>query len=232
MTSNLTYTQNDHIVYTYFLLWETGMKYYGIEFGKKKKSNPLNILTMKYRTSSSSVHDYIAKYGYPSTVVVHRTFSNAEEGLLFESSYIKRTKAAHKEDWLNLWEGRGGVRGEKGNKEHSKKMSGENNPMYGKHPSEYTIQRCIEVNTGKKQTKESIEKRTKTRKERGIKPWNDGIPATPETAERLRNIAKMKKPKSPCPYCGKIVAHNIMKRYHKQKGDCPVDRHPKRYKNC
>lgn len=81
-------------------MWSSSkMKYYGCQHGKS--ANPENILTKKYKTSSKYVKDYWKKYGPPDIIVIHRTFENKTQCLLFEHSYLKRVNAVKKNDWLN-----------------------------------------------------------------------------------------------------------------------------------
>lgn len=91
---------SDFKPYTYFIMWrDTKTKYYGCQYGKE--ANPNNILTGKYTTSSISVKQHWQQYGPPDIIIIHRTFTTAEECRLFEHSYLRRVKAVYKSDWLN-----------------------------------------------------------------------------------------------------------------------------------
>lgn len=86
--------------YTYFLMWSnTKTKYYGCQYGKK--SNPNNILSHSYKTSSRYVKDHWSKNGPPDIIIIHRIFETAAICRQFEHEYLKRVHAVLNPSWLN-----------------------------------------------------------------------------------------------------------------------------------
>ncbi len=177
-----------HMAYTYLLTHiPTGKRYYGVKYGKN--SHPEN-LWITYFSSSKIVKDLIKSYGKDSFIAeVRKLFDTPEEAFAWEQKLIKKCNLIHNTNWLN--EGCFGT----GNltyamkyktKEHIEKVTKSRLSKNYKHSLE-TREKIKEANlrrtedwknkisdslTGKKQSDETIQKRSEKIKEFWSNPKN------------------------------------------------------------
>lgn len=164
------------IPYTYLIGWsELDRWYYGVRFAKT--SNPKD-LWVEYFTSSKLVLHYRNMYGEPDIIQVRKTFSTAQEAVVWEEKVLRKLCVLSDERWLNQTiagaillhedtrkiiadklKGRPGNKGRKASVEAREKMS---KAKFGK-PSPL------------KGTKLSDEHKSKLREaKKDYKPWNTG----------------------------------------------------------
>lgn len=119
---------NIYTPYTYLIGWaEMNQFYYGVRWANK--CAPEDDLWVHYFTSSTSVKEFRKTHGEPDIVKVDRTFDNKNDAIAYEFAYLMENNTIKSDNWLN--KSAFPVRDNTGRKrpEHSKKMSGENNPM-------------------------------------------------------------------------------------------------------
>lgn len=87
--------------FTYYIFHKpTGLKYYGVRFGKDCHPDSL---WKTYFTSSRLVKSLIKDHGIDSFVVeVRKTFTTVEAAQYWEAKVIRRLRAPQRNDWLNL----------------------------------------------------------------------------------------------------------------------------------
>lgn len=128
--------------YCYLLGWSILNKwYYGSEFGFRTKiANPTNLWST-YFTSSKHVKEFVKIYGEPDIIQIRKIFTTDKETISWEYRVLRKLKVRNNNKWLNVNDGRApvGVPWSQEQKEkHSLKVSGKNNPMYGRKHSEYS----------------------------------------------------------------------------------------------
>ncbi len=165
------------MAYTYLIGWTDLNKYY---YGMRSanKVSPVDDLWHIYKTSSVYVHEFVAQFGEPDVIRVHKEFETKDEAYLFETKFLRRTKAHINDKWLNqniMGKPLGGtpaqlasVKGVAQSEDHkikrgiykpksaetkakmSKAHSGEGNPMHGRKGEKHP-------GYGKKRTPEQLE---------------------------------------------------------------------------
>jgi hypothetical protein len=96
---------NIYIPFTYIIGWSEHKKfYYGAKYAQG--CNPKD-LWESYFTSSEYVKEFREKNGEPDIIKIHRTFSDKESCVLFESEYLTKIDAKNKIIFLNQSNGNG-----------------------------------------------------------------------------------------------------------------------------
>lgn len=131
----------------YLLQNKTNGKKY---FGTTSMENPEDRWKESYR-HNNSLHQDILKYGLNNfTKSIIKEFDNKEEALLLESKLIVENNTTDSNIGYNIFTNK---EESKHNKEYisklSERMSGKNNPRYGKHLSEETKRKISESEKGK-----------------------------------------------------------------------------------
>jgi hypothetical protein len=214
--------------YTYFLMWtSTKKKYYGCQHGKK--SNPNNILSHTYKTSSRYVKQYWKNFGPPDVIIIHRVFKNSQDCLLFEHTYLKRVQAVYKEDWLNKTDNKA-ISTDTYSQESWKK-SHESRRKHFKEDEEYKKQhteKFVEMMTSLTAVEKRKETFSRIGHSKGSKnsrygitikgtPLADKISATRKTQVDLnkKNAEKLNAKKHTCEHCEKDkLSSGNYKRWH------------------
>ena len=97
-----------YVPYTYLIGWShLDTWYYGSQTstgGSKKKqhfvANPKN-LWVTYFTSSKHVDTFRKLHGEPDVIKIRKTFTSMQDAIKWESTVIRRIKAAKLDNWLN-----------------------------------------------------------------------------------------------------------------------------------
>jgi hypothetical protein len=214
--------------YTYLIGWTEHQKYYyGVRWANT--SSPNDDLWKKYFTSSEIVREFRKTHGEPDIIKVDKVFNNKKDAVEYEFKYLKENNAVKSKIWLN--QGMFPVFDNTGKKrpEHSKRMSGENNPMYGlkgdKHPQYGMWNEIQHPNYGKKYPEHS-------KRMMGENNPNYGKPVSDEVKEKISKSLSgenhphygskgeksfnygRKHTKVECPHCKKTGGITGMKRWH------------------
>ena len=97
---------NIYIPFTYIIGWSKHKKfYYGAKYAQG--CQPSDLWTT-YFTSSKLVEDYRKRFGEPDIIKIHKTFSDKDSCVLFESSYLEKIDAKNQSIFLNQSNGGGG----------------------------------------------------------------------------------------------------------------------------
>ena len=209
--------------YTYLVGWSSLNKfYYGVQYNKK--ANPSNLWTT-YFTSSKYVKKFRELYGEPDIIQVRKIFQSKEKACSWEFKVIQRLNCVRSEQWLNrslagqkFYNDGISCIGHKHTTETKKKislartgqlistetkkkismsLSGENNPMFGKHHSEET-----KLKMSIAQTKENHPLFGKCHSE--------------ETKLKM-SISKKDQQKFECIYCNNFFTKGMLNRWHNEK---------------
>lgn len=209
--------------YTYIISWSNhNTHYYGVRWANKCEPN--DDLWIHYFTSSQYVKQFRELHGDPDIIKIDKTFDDKDDAINYEVSYLTEHNAVSSEQWLNqcafpTFDNTGNKR-----PEHSKRMMGENNPMYGKMPSDETRQKMSENRLGKTASAETKAKMSATRKGvkkseehvRKVADANRGQTRSDETKRKLSEAHKNRPPIT-CPHCNKSGGPGAMKRWHFDK---------------
>jgi hypothetical protein len=105
--------------YTYLIGWpEYNTWYYGVRYAKGCSPSDL---WNPYKTSSTHVTAFIAKYGEPSVRQIRHTFNNVHAARIWEERVLKRMKVVEDSKWLN-----------RTNNKSIAPLYGKEHPHYGK----------------------------------------------------------------------------------------------------
>ncbi len=149
-----------HVPYTYLIGWTKINKYYyGVRYAKG--CSPEDLWT-SYFTSSKLVEDMRQLYGEPDVVRVRRVFDCREKAVLWEAKVLSRMRVLKESKWLNQ-NVQGMVVIETQSKEHIRKRTvNKNHNPRQKEIALQALQKAVAVNTGKKQTIETQNKKRET----------------------------------------------------------------------
>ena len=175
-----------YLSYTYFLKWSIlNKKYYGSRVANEVE--PRKDLWVNYFGSSNYVDRLVDLFGKPDVIRVDKTFTDEQEAQKYEIQVLKENDVVNDSTWLNQHipgEGfttAGREHTKKWREEASKRMKGQNNPMYRKdfskghrqkisisisgekHPM-YGIKGKNHYNFGRKRTEESRKKQSESNK--------------------------------------------------------------------
>lgn len=214
--------------YTYLIGWSEHNKYYyGVRWANT--CAPENDLWKEYFTSSNIVKEFRKSYGEPDIVRIDKIFDNKDDAINYEYNYLLENNAIKSNSWLN--EGAFPVFDNTGRKrpEHSKRMTGKNNPMYGlkgkKHPQYNLWKEQPHPNLGRKFPEHS-------ERMKGENNPNYGKPVPAEVKEKIsKSLSGKNNPnyglrgeKNPkygkkqkeveCPHCKKKGGIGAMVRWH------------------
>ena len=167
--------------YTYLIGWsKLDRWYYGVRFAKGCHPSDLWVT---YFTSSIRVKKFRNENGEPDVVMIRKIFENAYKARDWETRVLHKMNVINDERWLNKTNNKAIVHDEisiakmkmtnskktddekfrinnlksrPGNKNgmYNRNRSGKNNPMYGKHHSQETIQKISQMNKGKMAVKD------------------------------------------------------------------------------
>jgi hypothetical protein len=204
---------------------ETGQFYFGFSANKKQKLPSHLDLGSRYFTSSK----YVKNLGFDNfSWIILAEFFDAEAALLLERELI----STHWKNPLLLNKNIGGEKwstvGIECSDETKQKISKSNKGKIlseehkaklalastGFKHSEETKEFCRQINLGKKRTEEELANMRKPRK--NTKNMKNKI----RSEEHCKNLSLANKgkprpqPKTECPYCSKVGAAGLMKRYH------------------
>lgn len=143
--------------YTYLIGWSEHNKYYyGVRWANTVE--PENDFWKIYFTSSNIVKKFRESHGEPDIVKVDKIFDNKNDAINYEYTYLLENNAIKSDSWLN--EGAFPVFDNTGRKrpDHSKRMMGENNPMYGKSFSKQAKLKQSNSHKGKKHSSDTKQK--------------------------------------------------------------------------
>lgn len=159
--------------YTYVIGWTKFDKwYYGVQYNKNCHPNKL---WKTYFTSSKRVKDFYKENGDPDIIQIRKIFNTPEEALNWEQRVLKRLKVKSNDRWLNVAIGKPTMLGKKHSEETKAKMRKPKPQGFGKKISDFqkNYERSKTHNEnigkallGKKLSKESVQKRSKTYRER------------------------------------------------------------------
>lgn len=106
LSMDLTLNKHGQFCYTYLLGWRNkDIWYYGSRGANKLP--PEEDLLNKYPTSSKYVKEFIAEYGQPDVVRIHKLFMDYSSARQHESKFLSRVKADISLRWLNRHTGPG-----------------------------------------------------------------------------------------------------------------------------
>lgn len=134
--------------YCYLIGWSKQDRwYYGSEYGvKSKTANPSN-LWESYFTSSLVVKEMREEFGEPDVIEIRKTFKTAEETVKWEFKVLQRIAVRKNTKWLNINDGKAPISkplSETQRKNISKRVTGKNNPNFGKKTPE-----CVKAKISK-----------------------------------------------------------------------------------
>jgi hypothetical protein len=156
-----------YIPYTYHICWtKLDKHYYGVRY--RKGCSPKD-LWVSYFTSSKVVKEYREKYGEPDIIEIRKTFNTKNQAVLWEHKVLRRLNVLTNDNWLN------------------ESLSDGN--FFNKGHSEETKHKLKVANLGKKWSKESIEKRERTKDKIG-RTANRGRKHTEEYKKNHSEIFK------------------------------------------
>ena len=135
---------HEYLSYTYLIGWtEHDRWYYGVRWTQKRKIE--FDIGIHYFTSSKYVKEMIANYGNPDLIHIDKIFACKKEAREYETKVLKEHKVRNSYWWLNRMEGKSippmngknnpshsSNLSEEDKKKMSERVSGENNPMFGK----------------------------------------------------------------------------------------------------
>ena len=180
-----------YLSYTYLIGWsKQDLWYYGVRWTQKRKTE--FDIGIHYFTSSKYVKQARNLYGEPDVIHIDKTFTCEKEAQKYEKKVLKEHKVLNKKYWLNKNIG-GIIFWDSEMKEQkSIKMTGKNNPMYGrKHTKEARKKQGFHKHwLGKKHTNETKEKQRKSQYGKNNSFY--GRKHTDETKEkqRLKQLGK------------------------------------------
>ena len=166
--------------YTYILGWSNLDRfYYGVRIAYK--TSPIEDLWVDYFTSSKEVKKIVKEYGNPDIIKIDKIFNLPKDAIDYEHSYILENQLHKNPKWLNraCW------------------------PVLTIGPITDEHRRNLsESHKGKKNSPESIEKRTikqtgQIRSSDARKRMSDGCKNRDRTLEHCENLSKALKGKSP-----------------------------------
>ena len=214
--------------YTYLIGWSDLNKwYYGVRWAND--CHPEEDLWRSYFTSSKIVEEYRHIHGEPDIIKIDKTFDSKDDAIKYEFNYLTEHNSVKSSIWLN--QGAFPVFDNTGKKrpEHSKRMTGKNNPMYGKkgskHPQYNLWKETPHPNLGKKYPEHS-------KRMLGENNPNYGKTVPDDVKEKISNsLTGQKHPhyglrgeksfnfgrkhtEVECPHCGKKGGVTGMKRWH------------------
>ena len=148
------------VPYTYLIGWSTPkIYYYGVRYAKHCHPSDLWV---SYFTSSKLVKDAWAQYGTPDIIEIRRTFNDRAAAVTWEHKVLRRLNVLEETKWLNqsiggvtsiIKQSSSHIRNRTKNKKH--------NPNQ-REIALRALQKAVAVNTGKKQTAETQQKKRDT----------------------------------------------------------------------
>lgn len=157
--------------YTYLITHkETGLKYYGVKFSKDADPSSFWV---EYFTSSKIVKEIVEKEGKGSfSFEIDKLFNTADEAIEYEREFL--SSIVNKEEWLNqCFEGFDYYAVRFKTEEHKRKIgAARSKPKTGKDliATLENQKKATKHNTGRKQSKETQEK-----KRRALKQYNANL---------------------------------------------------------
>jgi hypothetical protein len=97
----------NYIPYTYLIKFKhTGQVYYGTSYANKNKIAHPEQLWVSYFTSSEDIHNLIKQHGKEAfEFEVRKTFSSADQAVLWEHKVLSKFDAKNNDNWLNKQNG-------------------------------------------------------------------------------------------------------------------------------
>ena len=150
------------IPYTYLIGWlQYNTYYYGVRYSKNCHPSDLWVT---YFTSSELVKDAHKKYGRPDIIQIRKTFTNREAAITWEHKVLRRLNVLSETKWLNQSTG-GQTAIIKQSLNHiSKRTTNKKHNPNQRDIALRALQKAVTVNTGKKQSAITQQKKRDTYK--------------------------------------------------------------------